>query len=170
MLFDQIGHTVRGIDDFPRLRQLRISQEIHFQRDIKDGELSGKKSPFLKNRSDNYKALCIHYDEVMTPPNNATILAYNEHSNVQAITFNYQKSQFFGVQYHPEFKPVDMALIVSFLSDKLVQNKYFDSKKQADEFALNLIDVNYIPQEVLNYELHTQDIKSWLNFIAKSKG
>ena len=138
--------------------------ELGISKSIKLTE-SGKKSPFLKNRTDDYRALCIHYDEIITPPKNATILAYNEHSKVQAITFNYLKSTFFGVQYHPEFKPSDMALIISFLSDKLIKDDFFNSQMEADEFILNLIDINHIPQEVLNYKLHTQDIKSWLNLI-----
>lgn len=128
---------------------------------------AGKRSLFFKYRKDNYNALCIHHDEVVETPKDAIILAHNKHSKVQAMVFDYKKSPFFGVQYHPEFSPSTMALIVSFLSKKLIANGDFSSKAAVNEFVLKLSS-NIIPQEIVEYRLHTQEIGAWLRYVGKN--
>ena len=127
----------------------------------------GKKSPYFINRKNTYKALSIHFDEIVQIPENAVILASNDHSKVQAMTINYKNSLFFGVQYHPEFRTSDMALITSFLSKKLVANGSFPSSREVDTFSRKLSDQLEIPHEIADYGLHTQEIRYWLNFIKK---
>lgn len=123
----------------------------------------GKKSALFKDRPHKFKALCIHYDEISVIPENAEVLATNEHSKVQALVFEYLNTPFFGVQYHPEFNASDMSLIVSFLSKKLIDTGYFSSQETADKFLLQLQDEKYLTPEILNYNLHTQDIRAWIN-------
>ncbi len=127
---------------------------------------AGFKSPFFSKRKSGYSALCIHFDEVVKAPKNAVILAYNSHSKVQAMVFDYKKSSFFGVQYHPEFKPSDMVLIATLLSEKLIASGRFASGSEIDEFVTRLSQEKDIPQEILNYRLHTQEIKAWLDYIS----
>nr|WP_281503832.1 type 1 glutamine amidotransferase [Arenibacter sp. F26102] len=126
----------------------------------------GRKIPLTSHRKKTYSALCIHYDEVAKVPENALVLASNPHSNVQAMIFDYKKGSFFGVQYHPEFNTSDMALIGSFLSEKLVNSGAFKSLEDVKEFALSLKEQKGIPPEICDYQLHTQEIMAWLKFIA----
>ena len=126
----------------------------------------GRESPLTSHRKKTYSALCIHYDEVAKAPENAIILASNAHSKVQAMTFDYKKGTFFGVQYHPEFNPSDMALIASFLSEKLVKSNAFDSLEEVQEFALSLKEQKGVPPEICDYQLHTQEISAWLRHIS----
>ena len=126
----------------------------------------GRKSPLTSHRQKTYSALCIHYDEVAKVPENAIILASNSHSKVQAMTFDFKKGSFFGVQYHPEFNPSDMALIGLFLSEKLVKSGAFKSLEEVKEFALSLKEQKGIPPEICDYQLHTQEIMAWLKLIA----
>jgi len=123
----------------------------------------GKQSSYFKDRKNDYRSLCIHYDEVSELPENTEVLAKNMHSEVQAMTINYRKSQFFGVQYHPEFRTQDMALIVSFLTKNLVESQYFSSETDAQNFISKLKDENKLPKEIAEYNLHNQEISSWLN-------
>ena len=127
----------------------------------------GRKSPYFINRKNTYKALSIHFDEIVQIPENAVILASNDHSKVQAMTINYKNSQFFGVQYHPEFRPKDMSLIASFLAEPLVRNGTFSTYKEVEIISKKLLDQNKVPNEINDYGLHTQEIDSWLNFIKK---
>jgi GMP synthase (glutamine-hydrolysing) len=127
----------------------------------------GRKSPYFKNRNNNYKALSIHFDEITELPDNAIVLAGNDHSRVQAMTINYKNSQFFGVQYHPEFRPEDMSLIASFLAAPLVKKGAFSSHREVEIISKKLLDQNKVPNEINDYGLHTQEIRSWLNFIKK---
>jgi len=125
----------------------------------------GKESPLTCHRKTAFTALCIHYDEVVETPENANVLASNAHSNVQAMTFNYKNASFFGVQYHPEFNPSNMALIGSFLSENLVNNGAFKSLEEVKEFTLSLKEHKGIPPEISNYQLHTQEIMAWLKLL-----
>ncbi len=129
---------------------------------------AASKSPFFSKRESKYSALCIHFDEVVKIPKNATILAYNPHSKVQALVFDYKNSSFFGVQYHPEFKASDMALISSLLSENLIRSGRFTSETEVEEFAIRLSKEKDLPQEILSYALHTQEIKAWLIHISRS--
>lgn len=124
------------------------------------------KSPFFTKRKSNYAALCIHFDEVVKIPENAVVLAKNSHSEVQAMVFDYKKSSFFGVQYHPEFKSSDMAKITSLLSGKLIDNGRFTSVADVEEFVIRLVEEKDLPQEIVDYKLHTQEIGAWLKHIS----
>lgn len=127
---------------------------------------SGKESPFFKHRKTPFTALCIHYDEVAEAPENAVILASNAHSKVQGMTFDYKNGSFFGVQYHPEFNTSEMALIASFLSEKLVKSTAFESLKEVQDFCSQLRDQKGLPLEINDYQFHTQEIMAWLRYIS----
>jgi GMP synthase (glutamine-hydrolysing) len=60
----------------------------------------GKKDPLFKNLSDNFKAYVTHFQTVVTLPENAICLAYNNVENNHAIKFG---ENIYGVQFHPEF-------------------------------------------------------------------
>lgn len=124
------------------------------------------KSPFFPKRKSRYSALCIHYDEVEKIPENAVVLARNSHSEVQAIVFDYKKSSFFGVQYHPEFKPSDMILIARLLSEKLIATGRFASLLEVEQFVLKMTEAKTLNPEITDYRLHTQEIKAWLEYIS----
>ncbi len=159
----QVATVVAG----GKVAQSPLGLEIGISKPIKLTN-KGKKSPFFVNREDNFKALCIHFDEVTKLPENAIVLAENDHSKVQAMTFAYKKSQFFGVQYHPEFKTTDMAIIISFLSDKLVKMHAFESEEKVMELVKVLLSQSLISKEIANYQLHTQEIRSWLHYIFRN--
>lgn len=126
----------------------------------------GKESSLFVKRNQPYQALCIHYDEVSETPKNAKILAYNEHSKVQAMTFDYLNSSFFGVQYHPEFRPEVMAQIISFLKEKLIASNYYSSQDEANKAITDLTSQSGLPEEITNYKLHTQEIDAWLKSVS----
>lgn len=149
----EVGRSANGLE-FGISRPIKLTQ-------------NGVESTFFDGRSSNYTALCIHYDEVLKLPQNAIILASNSHSPVQAMTFDYKKSSFFGVQYHPEFNSEQMALITSFLEEKLVESDSFASIEEVRAFAKRLSNQNKLPPEVLDYAIHTNEIRAWLNHIAE---
>ncbi len=125
----------------------------------------GTQSPFFKGRKNAYQALCIHFDEIAKLPENTKILATNSHSNIQAMSFNYKNSSFFGVQYHPEFSCQDMALITSFLGSKLVASGYFVNDGEVNDFYKQLSNKKHLPPEITNYQLHKQEIINWLHWL-----
>ena len=150
----EVGRSSNGLE-FGISRPIELTQ-------------NGVESPFFDSRPLNYTALCIHYDEVLKLPQNAVVLASNAHSPIQAVAFDYKKSSFFGVQYHPEFNSEQMALITSLLEDKLLRSDSFASIGEVRAFAKKLSDQNHLPPEVLDYSEHTNEIRAWLNHITEN--
>lgn len=156
----QIATVVAGGKVAPSSKGLEIGVTNHIS-----PTKEGKQSQFFTHRKKDFSALCVHYDEVVELPENAIVLASNSHSYVQAMTFKYKNSNFFGVQYHPEFKAKDIALISDFRTDELVKNGSFTSKKKVDEFSHKLKEQIDLPNEVVDFKLHSQEIDAWLNSI-----
>ena len=63
----------------------------------------GIKHPMYNGKSKIFDSFCFHYDDAEILPENTTILASNEKSKIQAISFKNKNSQVWAVQYHPEF-------------------------------------------------------------------
>lgn len=151
----EVGPSPNGLE-FGISRPIELTQE-------------GVESPFFEGRSLNYAALCIHYDEVLKLPQNAIVLASNSHSPVQAVVFDYKKSSFFGVQYHPEFNSEQMALITSFLEEKLQESDSFASINEVRNFSKRVLEQSNLPPEIIDYNVHTSEIRAWLNYGIKNK-
>ncbi|NQU51183.1 MAG: type 1 glutamine amidotransferase [Bacteroidetes bacterium] len=157
----QIATMVAGgqVSTSPNGRELGVSKPIELTE-------AGKNHPYFQGRKEKFNALCIHLDEVVQPPKNSIILARNDHSEVQAMTIKYKNSDFFGVQYHPEFQLSDMIFIIQYLCDFLIDEGRFKSVKIASDFISELQDKNKLPKSVTNYLLHIQEVKYWLNTLA----
>lgn len=126
---------------------------------------AGNNHSYFQGRKEKYHALCIHLDEVVKLPKNTTVLARNEHSEIQALIIKHKNSEFFGVQYHPEFMVSDMVFIAKRMSKKLVEEKVFKSENDVWNFAKSLEVDKDIPADISNYLLHTQEVKSWLDHL-----
>lgn len=157
----QVATTVAGGE----VARSNKGLEFGMAKDITLTEAASK-SPFFSRRKSGYSALCIHFDEVVKTPKNALVLAYNSHSKVQALAFDYKKSSFFGVQYHPELKTSDLAKIASLLSEKLIDSGRFASGAEVEEFVARLSVGKDLPKEIVDYQLHTQEIKAWLEHLS----
>ena len=66
-------------------------------------------SPLMNGRNRHFSVCTIHRDEVSRLPEQARCVATNEHSAVQAFTFQSGEVNFWGTQYHPEFRASDMS-------------------------------------------------------------
>ena len=141
-------------------RELGVSKPIELTE-------AGKNHPCFQGRKEKFNALCIHLDEVVKLPENSVILAKNNHSAIQAMTIKYKNSEFFGVQYHPEFLVSDMVFIVRYLTDYLVKEGRFNSKETANTFVLELENRSKLPESVSDYMIHIQEVEHWLKSLNK---
>ena len=73
---------------------------------------TGRAHPLLAGRPAAFDAPCVHFDIVETLPPDATILAHNAYSAVQAAEIRHCGGTFWGVQYHPEYSLEQMAAIL----------------------------------------------------------
>jgi len=69
----------------------------------------GREHPMIQGRAGQFRAPCVHRDEVQRLPIGALLLAGNAHSPVQAFTYETADISFWGTQYHPEFSRADVA-------------------------------------------------------------
>ena len=82
------------------------------------------------NKPKEFDSFCWHYDVVVKIPDNAAVLASNENSNIQALAFTKGNSEFWGVQYHPEFNPVWISGLMSMRKNTLLNNQIFKNEKE----------------------------------------
>ncbi len=90
------------------VRPIRNGHELAIARRITP-TAAGACHPMLRGRAAAYDALTIHADEVETLPPEASVLATNGITAVQAAEIRHEGGVFWGVQYHPELPPEEIA-------------------------------------------------------------
>ena len=142
--------------------------EAILAKNIKLSEL-GSDHQMYKNKKKNFNAFCWHYDEAEILPNNSLVLASNEKSEFQSISFNFNNSSVWAVQYHPEFNPIWMAGLMSQRKNILLENKIYentsDFEKEINIFKNNS-ELSYEDKDsyldVLDEGKHSLEISNWL--------
>lgn len=112
-------------------------REMGFARAITKSE-AGTCHPLLAGRPAIFDAPCSHLDEVATLPPDATLLASNAVSVVQAAEFRFEGGMFWGVQYHPEFSPGIVAYLTEAMGERLIAEGFFADRAQNDQYAADL--------------------------------
>jgi len=83
---------------------------------------AGRDHPLLAGRPPAWDALAIHGDEVEELPEGAILLAGNHAARVQAAEIRVGDGVFWGVQYHPELAPGEIAAALRRQADGLVDD------------------------------------------------
>ncbi len=99
-------------------------REVGFARKLYKTK-AGAEHPLLSMRPPVFDAPCIHYDEVIRLPDNATLLASNDHSLVQAAIIPLGASEVWAVQYHPEFDLKHLAKLYTLYRDDMITQGFF---------------------------------------------
>lgn len=99
-------------------------REVGFARKIALNE-QGREHPMFAGKQAVFDAPCIHYDEVVRLPDNATLLASNRHSAVQAAVIPLGRSEVWAVQYHPEFDLGQIVQLYTLYADDMVAQGFF---------------------------------------------
>jgi GMP synthase (glutamine-hydrolysing) len=111
-------------------------REFGFARRIQLTE-TGRDHALYRGKPAVFEAPTVHLDSIDALPAGAAVLAYNEMS-LQAAAFDCQRGTFWGVQYHPEYDPVDIAAVAERYGMRLVEEKIFDDEPALREFAADL--------------------------------
>ncbi len=124
-----------------------------------------------KNKNKQFNAFCWHYDEAEILPENTIVLASNDKSDFQSISFNVENSKIWAVQYHPEFNPEWMAGLMAQRKDILLENNIYDSssdfEKEKNIFQnYKEIDDNLLNEyiDVIDDKKHSLEISNWLEY------
>ncbi|WP_076071636.1 type 1 glutamine amidotransferase [Sphingomonas montana] len=103
-----------------RVRAMGKRQEAGFARRITP-TAAGRDHPLLGGRPAAYDAPAIHGDEVEALPADATLLASNSVTAVQAAEIRHDGGIFWGVQYHPELSLGEIAVALRRQQDDLIE-------------------------------------------------
>ncbi|MFH1132679.1 MAG: type 1 glutamine amidotransferase [Pseudomonadota bacterium] len=155
----------------PRGREMGLARKIHITTD-------GQNHPMMRNKPSVYNAFISHEDEVVSLPKDATFLATNDFSRVQAIAVSHKKGNFWATQYHPEYNLYEMACLILAREQKLVPEGFFQGHDDLVHFADRLRSLHQNPQrkdlrwqldiddDVISADIRQQEFKNWLETLV----
>ncbi len=120
----------------------------------------GLKHPLYKNKNKVFNTPAFNFDEVVTLPKGATLLASNAINNVMGINFKSGISNIWGIQYHPEITYDKMISLIHFRRDKLLKNKAFIDQKEMDLHVKIIEDEN----KLSTIDSRMRELENWLKF------
>jgi GMP synthase (glutamine-hydrolysing) len=119
------------------VRQNPKGREVGIARDLTLTE-AGRAHPLYEGKPSVFTSPCVHGDEVETLPADATVLATNAVSDVQAIEIRHDGGKFWGVQYHPEFSLPELAAIMRRYKPTLLAEGFFRDMEAAEAWVSDL--------------------------------
>ena len=134
----------------------------------------GEKHPMYYGKNKTFDSFCFHYDDTEILPKNTTILASNEKSKIQAISFTNENSQVWAVQYHPEFDPVWMSGLMNQREKLLLDEGIYSNQEEFDSYKSYFSNIELlndqkillnISDNLINQKMHTLELSNWLNFL-----
>ncbi len=96
---------------------------------------AGRAHGLFANKPRVFDSVAIHLDHVTTLPDNASVLARNAYSDVQALEIRRGASTFWGVQYHPEFDLAYIAGLMRRYRAPMVREGLARNEATVDELA-----------------------------------
>ena len=99
---------------------------------------AGRNHPLLAGRPDCWDAPAIHGDEVESLPESATLLASNAVTKIQAAEIRHDGGVFWGVQYHPELAPGEIAVALRRQASDLIEAGLADTTDDVEMRAAQL--------------------------------
>jgi GMP synthase-like glutamine amidotransferase len=109
---------------------------------------AGRDHPLLAGRPPSWDAPAIHGDEVAELPPGAILLAGNAVTRVQAVEIRHDRGVFWGVQYHPELAPGEIAVALDRQADDLVAAGLADSVADVRTRRDQLTDLHRAPDRI----------------------
>jgi GMP synthase (glutamine-hydrolysing) len=149
-------------------------REVGFARRISPSE-AGRGHGLLAGRPASFDAPAVHLDAVVMPPGDATILASNGLTLMQAAEIRHDGGVFWGVQYHPEFSLGELSAILRRISPSLIAEgfrrepadvaRYCDelSTLDADPGRQDIAWAHGLDAQVLDPTLRLTEIRNFLD-------
>ena len=129
-------------------------------RDIEINE-NGLNHPLYKNKNKKFNTPAFNFDEVVTLPDNSTLLASNPINNVQGLNFKIGNCDVWGLQYHPEITYNKMINLIIFRKDRLIERGAFKDQNHIDDHIKNI----EIENKKLDKLSRMRELKNWLDYL-----
>ena len=155
----------------PKGREMGIARAITLSHE-------GREHPLYEGKPGVFDAFTSHDDEVTVLPDGAVRLAGNDFTRVQSVGVKQGGTEFWGLQYHPEYNLHEMARLMFCRLEKLVKLKLF-----ADEAAglahIDQLEALYVDPsradiasalglnpDVMDESLRTVEVRNWINHLV----
>lgn len=152
----------------PGGREMGIARKIRLTSE-------GHAHPMYAGKNPVFEAVCIHQDEVETLPAGAVLLAFNDHSAVQAAEIKCGAGSFWGIQYHPEYDLHEIAHIFLRYKTPLSGQGWFADEQAVEDFAARCVALHADPvgrrdlrwqlgadDDVLDEAIRLREIANWI--------
>ena len=123
---------------------------------------NGLNHPIYKNKDKKFNSPAFNFDEVYKIPDNAICLASNKTNKIQSLFFKINKTNVWGLQYHPEITYEKMINLIEFRKDRLIENRKVFKNENEIQIHISLIK-NEI--QMTSKEKRMTELKNWLNQI-----
>ena len=115
----------------PKGREFGITRKVSVTR-------AGQGHALYANKPASFDTFTSHFDEVSRLPPDSTILATNAATAIQAACIRSNETDFWAVQYHPEYDLREVAALTRFRRDGLVQEGRFRDDADFNEWVATL--------------------------------
>ena len=129
-------------------------------RDIEINE-NGLNHPLYKNKNKKFNTPAFNFDEVVTLPENSTLLASNPINNVQGLNFKIGNCDVWGLQYHPEITYNKMINLIIFRKDRLIERGAFKDQNHINDHIKNI----EIENKKLDKLSRMRELENWLDYL-----
>ena len=129
-------------------------------RDIEINE-NGLNHPLYKNKNKKFNTPAFNFDEVVTLPDNSTLLASNPINNVQGLNFKIGNCDVWGLQYHPEITYNKMINLIIFRKDRLIERGAFKDQNHINDHIRNI----EIENKKLDKLSRMRELENWLVYL-----
>ena len=121
----------------------------------------GLKHPIYQNKNKVFNTPAFNFDEVVSLPNEAILLASNKINNVMSLNFKAGISNVWAIQYHPEITYNKMINLIHFRKDRLLKNQAFKDEDEINSHVKIIDEEN----KISNKEHRMTELKNWLNYL-----
>ncbi len=135
---------------------------------------SGLDHAMFQFRKLSFDAFCDHFDMATELPEGAEMLAGNDIAQIQAIAFTIEQSEFWGVQYHPDFGLEHFRAMSAFRRDAWKENGLARDDEDVDNYTAmaKRLEENRddhaaawilgIGSDVLDINTRRSEVRAWL--------
>ncbi len=135
----------------------------------------GRAHPLYEGKPAVFDAFTSHDDEVTVLPEGATRLSGNDFTRVQSVVVKHEGTEFWGLQYHPEYDLHEMARLMFCRIEKLVRLGFFTDEAaglahidqlealHADPTREDIATALGLKADVMDDSLRTVEVQNWIN-------
>ena len=138
----------------------------------------GRAHPLYEGKPAVFDAFTSHDDEVTVLPEGAARLSGNDFTRVQSVVVKHEGTEFWGLQYHPEYNLHEMARLMFCRLEKLVRLGFFADEAagmahidqlealHADPTREDIATALDIRPDVMDESPRTVEVRNWINHLV----